>query len=696
MTITIKDNPCRFSLHSESFCSLIESMPDAIYFKDGDGRYLAANNYAQVLFNLSGIAWRGKSDSELVTDNPSRHFMLRKVFGDDQLAWNSGSLVTSEKEFFDETGLLQAYEVRKDPIFSADGRRESLVVIVRNITNHKRDEINLRIANTAFEAQEGIVVTDAKNHILRINTAFTRLTGYSPEEVIGKTTNILKSGRHDKDFYRDMWATLKRDLFWQGEIWDRRKNGEIYPKWLTITAVVGPKGDVNNYVGSFTDLSRTKESEETIFRLAFYDPLTNLPNRRLFYDRYGQAQSSSTRNGMYVAVLMIDLDNFKIVNDSKGHGIGDLLLVEVANRLKSCIRQDDTLARLGGDEFVILLEGLHEDIDQVAIDIRKLGEKILYELNQPYLLRDVELQTSASIGISFFIGNDMTVEESLRRADTAMYHSKNSGRNTLTFYDPYMRLVQETRVSLGYDLRRALPDNQLMIHYQPQVNIEREVYGFEALVRWNHPNRGVILPSQFIPISEDTGQILSIGEWVLRTSCEQLKAWESCQNSHRWTIAVNVSAKQFHQPDFMENVSRILEQTGANPMRLKLELTESLVLQNIGDAIKKMSALRSLGVQFALDDFGTGHSSLSALKKLPIDQLKIDKSFIHDISGNQSDSIIVGTIIAMATSLGLGVVAEGVETEEQFCCLQEIGCPAYQGHLFGRPTSIDSIEWKQI
>jgi diguanylate cyclase (GGDEF)-like protein/PAS domain S-box-containing protein len=668
-------------------------MPDAVYLKDGDGRFLAANNHAQKLFNLFGIAWLGKTDSELIIDNPNRYFLLQKVFEDDHIAWNEGCLLTYEKEFFDETGKLHVYDLRKDPIFFEDGRRKALIVIAREITDRKRDEINLRIANIAFEAQEGIVVTDARNHILRVNNAFVRLTGYSPEEVIGKTISILKSGRHNKEFYHDMWVTLKRDLFWQGEIWDRRKNGEIYPKWLTIRAVVGPKGDVNNYVGSFTDLSQTKESEEAIYRLAFYDPLTNLPNRRLFYDRYEQAQSTSARNGMYVAVLMIDLDNFKLVNDSKGHGVGDLLLVELANRLRSCIRQNDTLARLDGDEFVILLEGLHEDIEQVAIDIKRLGEKILDTLNQVFLLRDIEIQISASIGISFFIGGDMTVEESLRRADTAMYHSKDSGRNTLSFYDPYMQLVQETRVSLGYDLRQALSGNQLTIHYQPQVSTERDVYGFEALARWNHPIRGMILPSQFIPICEDSGLILSIGEWVLYNACKQLKSWEPHPNTVDWTIAVNVSAKQFHQIDFVENVSKILLQTGINPMRLKLELTESLVLQNIGDAIEKMSALRLLGVQFSLDDFGTGHSSLSALKKLPIDELKIDKSFIHDISTNQNDAIIVGTIIAMAKSLRLDIVAEGVETEEQFRCLKEIGCPAYQGYLFGKPKSVEEFKW---
>lgn len=549
-------------------------------------------------------------------------------------------------------------------------------------------EAALSVAAIAFEIEEGMIVTDSDEVIIRVNRVFTKLSGYSAEEAIGKNLNMLKSDREDAEFYPRMLEILHRDNYWQGEIWNRRKNGEIYPEWLTITAVVGKDGKITNYICASFDITERKQAEQKIHNLAFYDPLCQLPNRRLLFDRLHQAVTTSARNRSCAGLLFIDLDNFKILNDTRGHDIGDLLLIEVGHRLRASIRESDTLARLGGDEFVVLLEGLSQDRNEAALQAREVGEKVLTDIHQPYVLKDIEHYTTASIGISLFANYRQNLDDLLKQADTAMYAAKKAGRNTLRFFDPEMQEALEMRSQLEAGMRKALPKNEFKLFYQVQVDSKQRPIGAEALIRWEHPEQGLISPAKFIPVAEDTGLILPLGQWVLQTACAQLKEWESNPLTRDLTLAVNVSARQFRQPGFVKQVNEIIERTLINPLRLKLELTESTVLDNISDTITKMHALKQIGVRFSMDDFGTGYSSLAYLTQLPLDQLKIDQSFVHNIGTKSTDAMIIQTIIGMAANLGIEVIAEGVETDAQHDFLSGAGCWLYQGYLFGRPMPV--------
>jgi diguanylate cyclase (GGDEF)-like protein/PAS domain S-box-containing protein len=532
----------------------------------------------------------------------------------------------------------------------------------RDISNRKKIESELRIASVAFESQESIMITDARGVILRVNQAFVDSTGYAVNEVVGKTPKLLKSGRHDAEFYREMWETINLTGSWQGEIWDRRKGGEIYPKLLTISTVRSESGAVTHYVGSHIDITERKLSEEKIQNLAFYDPLTNLPNRRLLVDRLQHALATSARNTKSGALLFIDLDNFKVLNDTIGHAIGDLLLQQVAHRLTSCIRECDTVARLGGDEFVVMLEDLSEQPLESAAQTESIGEKILTTLRQPYRLGTHECRSSSSVGATLFRGHQQPLEELLKQADIAMYQAKKEGRNTLRFFDPQMQASINDMALLEEELREALDNQQFQLYFQIQVDSTHCALGAEALIRWVHPQRGTISPQKFIPLAEETGLILQIGQWVLEAACAQIKKVQSAVRRH-----------------------------AINPMLLSFELTESMMLRDIESTVKTMNALRKIGVLFSLDDFGTGYSSLQYLKRLPLNQLKIDGSFVRDITRNSSDKAIVRTIISMAQSLNLGVIAEGVETDEQKQLLVDNGCTRFQGHLFSQAVPIEQF-----
>lgn len=443
------------------------------------------------------------------------------------------------------------------------------------------------------------------------------------------------------------------------------------------------------------DIARRKEAEDKIEQLAFYDPLTGLPNRRLMNDRLKHCFASGSREQKYGALLFIDLDNFKILNDTKGHNVGDQLLIMVADRLRCSVREGDTVARLGGDEFVIILENLNTHAEHAATMAEAIGEKCLLALNQPYLLLKQEYIGSASIGVSLFKNQELSAEELLRRADAAMYQAKNTGRNTLRFYDPAMQASLEAKMDLENDLRHGLANHQFRLYYQPQVNQAGEIIGSEVLIRWLSPEKGLVAPLHFIPLAEETGLILPMGKWVLETACDQLKAWEQDPVTAKLQLAVNVSACQLHQDKFIEHVLETLINKNINPNLLKLELTESMVLEDIEAVITKMHALRDAGVRFSMDDFGTGYSSLSYLTQLPLSQLKIDQSFVRNIGVKHGDGVIVQTIIGMARNLGMEVIAEGVETEEQYNFLKANGCSLFQGYLFGKPMPLDEFEVSQ-
>ncbi|MCK9354364.1 MAG: EAL domain-containing protein [Gallionella sp.] len=576
--------------------------------------------------------------------------------------------------------------------FDETGKPLRSVGAVQDITEQKHAEDQMRIAAATFETHEAIMITDADGNILRVNQAFEETTGYNAEDVLGKNPRILSSGRQDKDFYAEMWRQLKETGNWSGEMWDRRKSGQVYPKWLTITAVRNAQDETTEYVAIFSDITARKQAEEEIRNLAFYDVLTQLPNRRLLLDRLRLALSASARSQIHGAILFLDMDRFKVLNDTLGHDYGDLLLIEVAERIKHCVREMDTVARLGGDEFVVLIEELGKDAEESSRRVALIAEKIRMALTEPYRLKGNVHHSSPSIGVSLYRGNVDLVETLLKQADMAMYQAKESGRNAVRFFDPAMQQAVETRAKLEADLRSAIPNRELRVHYQVQVDNEFRPLGVEALVRWQHPKRGMVSPAQFIPIAEESSLILDIGSWVLETACRQLAVWRNYKVTRDLTIAVNVSAAQFRQRGFVEQVVDELRAHGVDAARLKLELTESVVMSDVADVIAKMRALKEIGVALSMDDFGTGYSSLSYLKQLPLDQIKIDQSFVRDIATDSSDAVMVRTILDLAENFGLNVVAEGVETDEQRLFLKRHGCEAYQGYLFSRPVPVEEFE----
>ncbi|MAT64821.1 MAG: hypothetical protein CMN57_04175 [Gammaproteobacteria bacterium] len=583
------------------------------------------------------------------------------------------------------------------PLRSDAGELLGYAAVIRDVTERRRTEDQLRIAAAAFEVENGIMITDRDLRIEQVNQAFTRITGYTAEEAIGATPELLKSGRHSARFYERMWRDILHQGYWQGEVWNRKKDGGIYPGWLTISVVHNKAGEVTHYIGSFTDISDRKAAEQRIHQLAFYDPLTQLANRRLFLDRLEHARATSERSRQHGAVLILDLDHFKLLNDTQGHHAGDELLIEVGRRIRRQVRDTDTVARLGGDEFVVLLEALAEDRNQAAGYVSEIASKIHESLVQPYTLAGIsDYRLTASLGVTLFQGRESSQEELLKQADVALYEGKSAGRNAIRFFNPDMQYKVEQRASMETALARALDQREFELYYQPQIDREGGLLGAEVLLRWIPEAGKPVSPADFIPLAEDTGLIVPLGYWVLETACMQLRAWQQQCPGQDFSLAVNISARQFHQHDFIRRLQEIIEHSGADPRGLKLELTESVVLDDIAGVIEKIDGLRRLGLGFSMDDFGTGYSSLSYLKRLPLDQLKIDTSFVRDLAHSANDLAIVRAIIAMGHSLNLHVIAEGVETAEQKVYLERYGCDAYQGYLFGRPMAAHEFESRFI
>lgn len=552
----------------------------------------------------------------------------------------------------------------------------------------KKAERQLRLSASVYEAsQDAFLITDEKAAIISVNRAFTRITGYTEDEVLGKNPKVLASGVHSSEFYAAMWKDIIEKGYWQGEIVNRRKDGSTYPEWLSITTVRDHER-ITHFIANFADITVRKAAEEKIRYLAYYDTLTDLPNRRLLYDRLSQALSTAQRHSSYGALLFIDLDHFKNLNDTRGHDTGDSLLQQVALRLSTTIRVGDTVARIGGDEFVVLLEFLGESESLAARRAEKIAGKIRLAIGAPYLLSGREYHCTPSIGIALFTPQQTAAETLLKRADVAMYQAKSAGRNTVRFFDPEMQSLIERRVTLENELRDALHYKQFILHYQPQVDRNGRSVGVEALVRWQHPDGRIIPPSEFIELAEETGLIVSLGSWVLETVVARLSEWANDPGRSHLSIAVNVSARQFRQPDFVEIVSRLVEAAGIDASLLRLELTESLLLENMEEAIATMTALKKRGVSFSLDDFGTGYSSLAYLKVLPLDELKVDQSFVRDMLFDEKNAAIARAIVNLGQNLGVTVIAEGVETDAQWQFLIENGCHSFQGYLFGHPAEM--------
>jgi diguanylate cyclase (GGDEF)-like protein/PAS domain S-box-containing protein len=583
------------------------------------------------------------------------------------------------------TGLLSF----RDILF---GMEHLLVQELRQAL-HERDRAlsmsrrNLRLAERIIDSSlEGIMVTDAAGVIESVNPAFTRLTGYSAGEVVSKNPSILSSGRHDKAFYQAMWQQISEEGCWQGEVWNRRKNGELFPELLTITAIHDDAGVISHYASLFSDISKLKESEEHIRSLAYYDPLTNLPNRRLFTDRLGVAIAHAHRSQSRMAVMFVDLDRFKQINDSLGHAAGDALLQAVALRLLDAVREDDTVARMGGDEFVIMLSDVNE-LDSVVACARRITEAMAQTVQHEHQA----LQVSCSIGISLYPDDGDDIETLLKNADTAMYRAKDAGRNNFQLYSPQMNSRSLEHLAMELSLHNALERGELEVYYQPLFSAAAGgLVGAEALLRWNHPLLGRVAPADFIPLAEETGQIVAIGACVMRQACKQIRSWQDLGYGDI-SIAVNISARQFYHQDFLHDVSRLLEEEAVDTSLLIFELTESVLLQNAEEGMRIMGALQKMGLGLALDDFGAGYSSLSDLRRLPFNKLKIDRTFIRECARRSEDGAIVSALINLGHSLGLEVVAEGVEDEAQLAFLRQHGCDVIQGFYYSPAVASTSF-----
>ena len=657
----------------------LNHVKEAAYLMNEDGRFLYVNDEACRVLGYSReelIGGMGVPDIDdgWTKEQMHEHWKAIKVDGHRTL----------EAFHRARDGHLFPIEVNTN-YFEYDGQGYNLA-LVRDITERKKYEADIRIAATAFESQEGMSITDEKGIILRVNRAFTRITGYTAEEAIGKSNKLMKSGRHDEKFYADMWEKLNRTGLWEGEIWNRRKNGEVYPEYLNISAVKNNEGIVTNYVSTLTDITLTKAAEDEIKHLAFYDPLTRLPNRRLLLDRLRQALASIARSGCAGALLFIDLDNFKTLNDTLGHDIGDLLLQQVAKRLESCVREGDTVARLGGDEFVIMLEDLSKDPIVAAELSEHIGNKILSSLNQTYQLASHEYHNTPSIGATLFNDNSVSVDDLMKQADIAMYQSKKSGRNTLRFFDPQMQETVNARARLEADLRKALENNELEVFYQPIVETKSgKIYKAEALLRWKHPTRGMISPATFIPLAEESGLILEIGEWVFMQALNTIEHWKN-ETGQLIQVSVNKSPVQFVRADRHPWLER-LENSRLPKGCIAVEITEGLLTTDSDKIRDELLSFQNRGIEVSIDDFGTGFSALSYLNQFDIDYLKIDISFIKSIVDSESNRALTEAIIVMAHKLGIKTIAEGVETEAQRDLLFQFDCDYIQGFLYSKPVT---------
>ncbi|PKO85934.1 MAG: sensor domain-containing diguanylate cyclase [Betaproteobacteria bacterium HGW-Betaproteobacteria-12] len=567
--------------------------------------------------------------------------------------------------------------------FAADGTALLSHGTVQDITEHQQAEETLELyANVFQHSGEAIMVTDHDNRIVAVNPAFSRQTGYTLAEVAGKNPRLLAAGRTTPETYTALWAALAQSGYWQGELWDRNRDGRIYPKWAVISAIRDARGEITHYIASFTDISDRKAAEERIEHLAHHDSLTGLFNRYNLEIRLSQALLSARREQHFLAVLFIDLDRFKVINDTLGHHTGDQLLVEVARRLKGCVRESDIVARQGGDEFVVVLSGL-----AVPADASPPASKILQALAEPYEIAGDRLHSSPSIGIAIFPGDGDDAGTLMKHADAAMYHAKEQGRNNLQYFTAELNAAASERLLLERELRIAIETRQFELHYQPQFTADGPFdrpFAVEALVRWRHPQRGLIPPDRFIPVAEETGLIEAIGDWVLHEACNQLAQWKA-EGIGPQRVAVNISAHQLRTADLVERVAEVLQRYRLAHDELELEITESVAMSDPASAIERLDALRELGVTLAIDDFGTGYSSLAYLKRLPIQVLKLDRAFVRDIETDENDAAISAATLALAHSLGLKVVAEGIETEGQSRFLRQHGCDLLQGYLYGRP-----------
>ena len=660
---------------------VLAAIPCPVFFKDLHGRYLGCNRAFEEYIGIPRHELIGKGVFDVAPPD------LAEIYrdADDNLLRGRG-IQSYEASVRYANGERHDVLFRKSAFHTRTGDVAGIVGVMMDLTEQKKLAREYRLAASVFDnAAEAITITDDTPVILKVNRAFTEITGFSADEVVGKNPSVLSSGRQDKAFYSNMWNRLKDDGYWFGEIVNRRKSGEDYPEWLSISAVRNEKGRPDNYIGIFTDISQAKSAEAKIERLSLYDALTELPNRTLFVDRLRQAINLSGRRRQEVGVLLIGLDGLRQINDTMGYDVGDLALRAVGQRLQTVLRTGDTVARYMSDQFIVLVSDL---ID--APDAGVVAGNILHALDMPLILNGKEISIGGHIGIAVYPRDGEDPAGLIRCADVAMHHAKREGRNLYQFFSADLENNTLERLMLESGLRQALDRGEFVLHYQPQVDAEtREIVGVEALIRWCHPEMGMIQPVRFISLAEETGQIIAIGDWVLETACRQARAW--CDAGHPIPVSVNLSARQFRQRDIAERVEKVLSEFQLAPELLELELTESMVMHDPERAVASLRRLRSMGVRVSIDDFGTGYSSLSYLKRFEIDKLKIDRSFVSDIPHDANDMAIAGAVIALGKSLKLRVVAEGVETVGQFNFLRAQGCHDIQGFYFSRPVDAVAI-----
>ncbi len=662
--------------------AMLAHSPYGLAFKDLSGGFVRMNTKFIQVF--------GRTEQEVIGQLESELFQLhsqKEVERIDREIIKQTLFYEKEIEISIQS-QLRSFVLIKFPWRNALEQLCGIGCILTETTYLKELEKNYGLAQKVIEnATEAVVFTDAQGLILDVNNAYQTITGYRREELIGKNPNVLKSGRHDRQFYQNMWAEIKDKGCWSGEVWDRRKDGEIYPKWLMINAMKDEEGNATGYVGIFSDLSDQKKAEEKLEELSFYDPLTHLPNRVLFYDRLSVGISIAKREKHQLAVLLIDLDRFKIVNDSLGHNVGDELLELIAKRFLTLGRESDTVARLGGDEFAVLLPELHS-----AEDASVVAQNFIDALQEPFCLEGHCLNIGASIGVAIFPCDGMDVDGLIKRAELALYKAKEQGRNTYHYFSEELQEAVLEQLEMEDEIRHAILNQQFTLFYQPKISLEtNKVTGMEALVRWEHPEKGLIPPDKFIPLAEESGLIIPLGEWVLQEACRVTSKWVE-RYDDTLIVAVNLSARQFKSVDLLKSIQNALDMHQLSPKNIELEITESCVMENVEGALNTMKAFRAHKLKLAIDDFGTGYSSLGYLKQFPMNTLKIDRSFVMDLTVDSDDAAIVEVVILLAEKLGLDVVAEGVETQAQLEFLRAQGCQYVQGYLLSRPLPEEEFE----